>query len=168
MDSYESFCVIFNKKPWPTSTTILEEWEANQIYRSTLPKQVQIKLDIVASYLSALKSYHIHRRLSLKGFDDPRMTFIIKGGKRLFPSKKRNRLPVTKNILEEMTKEEPLTVIDLNVDPAFKLTLVDFMRLGQITYTEAEARLSTFAETKLTRSDISFREGDQYATLRFE
>ncbi len=121
MDSYESFCVVFNKKLWPASTTILEKWAANQIYRSTLPKQGQIKPDMVASYLSTLKSYHIHRRLSLKDFNDPRMTLIIKGGKRLFPSKKGNRLSVTKNILEEITKEEPLTVIDLNIDPAFKV-----------------------------------------------
>ena len=42
------------------------------------------------------------------------------------------------------------------------------MRLDKMTYTEAEAKKSTLAETKLTRSDISFAEGDQYATLRFK
>ena len=42
------------------------------------------------------------------------------------------------------------------------------MRLGEITYTAAEAQKSTFAETKLTRSDFLFAEGDQYATLRLK
>ncbi len=88
---------------------MLEEWAAPRIYGSTLPKQGQIKPDTVLSYLSALKSYHIDRRLSLKGFDDPRMALIIKGGRRLFPSKKRNRLPITKNILEKITEDEPLS-----------------------------------------------------------
>ncbi len=100
---------------------MLEEWAANQIYGSTLSKQGQIKPDTVASYFSALKSYHIDRRLCLKDFDDPQMALIIKGEKRIFPSKKRNCLPVTKNILEEITKEEPLTVTDLNVDTAFNV-----------------------------------------------
>lgn len=40
------------------------------------------------------------------------------------------------------------------------------MRLGEITYTETEAKKPCFAQTKLTRSDISFAEGDQYVTLR--
>ena len=101
--------------------TILEECAANRIYGSTLPRQGQIKSDTVASYLSALKSYHINRQLNLKSFDDPRMALIVKSEKKLFPSKKRNRLPVKKNILEEITKEEPLTVTDLNLNKAFKV-----------------------------------------------
>ncbi len=96
------------------------------------------------------------------------MTLIIKGGKRLFASKGRNGLPVTKNILEEITKEEPLTVTDLNVDAMFKVAWVGFMRLREITYMTAEAKKSTFAETKLTGSDTSFVEGDQYVTLRLK
>ncbi len=35
-------------------------------------------------------------------------------------------------------------------------------------YTAAEAKKTTFAETSLTRSDISFAEGDQYAILRLK
>ncbi len=89
------------------------------------------------------------------------MALIIKGGKRLFPSKKINRLPVTKNILEEITTEEHPTVTDLNVDTAFKVARAGFMRLGEITYTVAEANKLTFAKTKLTRSDISFVVADQ-------
>ena len=147
---------------------MLEEWAANRIFGSILPKQGQIKPDTVASYLSALKSYHIDRQLSLKGFDDPRMALIIKGGKRLFPSKKKNRLPITKDILEKITIEEPLTVNDLNIDTAFKVAWAGFMRLGEITYTIAEAKKASFKDTKLTRSDISFAEGDQYAILRLK
>ena len=79
IDSYESFCIVFNEKPGPASTIILGKWAANRIYGSRLPKQGQIKPDTVASYFSTLKSYHIDRRLSLKGSDDPQMALIIKG-----------------------------------------------------------------------------------------
>ncbi len=67
------------------------------------------------------------------------MALIIKGRKRLFPNKKRNRLPVTKNSLEKITKEEPVMVTDLTFDKVFKVVLAGFMRLGEITYTEAGA-----------------------------
>ncbi len=42
------------------------------------------------------------------------------------------------------------------------------MRIGELTYTVAEARKARFAEAGLTKSDISFTEGDQYAILRFK
>lgn len=96
------------------------------------------------------------------------MTLIIKVGRRLFPSKKRNRLPITKNILEKITEEEPLLVTDLNVDTAFKVAWAGFMRMGELTYAAAEAKKATFAETSLTRLDISFAEKDQYAILHLK
>lgn len=140
--------------------TMLEKWAANRIFGSTPPKQGQIKPNTMASYLSTLKLYHIDRRLSLKGFDDPRMTLIIKGGKRLFPSQKKNQLPITKNILEEITKDEPLTIEDLNIDTTFKVAWAGFMQMGELTYTAAELKKDSFKDTKLTRSDISFAEGN--------
>ena len=73
------------------------------------------------SYLFALKSYYIDRRLSLKSFDNPWMTLIIKDGRRLFSSKKQNRLSITKDILEKITEVEPLSISKLNIDIAFKM-----------------------------------------------
>lgn len=71
INTYVIFCALHNKEPWPVSTTMLEEWAANRIFGNTLLKQGQVKPDKVLSYLSALKSYHIDKRLSLKNFDDP-------------------------------------------------------------------------------------------------
>lgn len=141
-------------------THILEEWAANRIFGSILPKQGQVKLDIVQSYLADLKSYHIDRRMSLQGFDSFRLALIIKRGKRLFPSKKCDRFPITKDILERITKEEPLTVDDLNTNIAFKVAWAGFMRMGKIRYMATEVKKVSFAETKLTRSNISFAESD--------
>ncbi len=94
------------------------------------------------------------------------MALIIKSGKRSFSSKKRNRLPITKEILEKITVEELLLITDLNVYTAFKVAWAGFMRIRKLTYRVAEAKKATFAETGLTRSNISFAEGDQYAILR--
>ncbi len=82
INSYVSFCAVDNEKLWLTETIMLEEWAATRIFRRTLNKKSQIKPDAVMSYLSALKLYHIDRRLSLGNFDDPRIAPIIKDGRR--------------------------------------------------------------------------------------
>ncbi len=168
INSYVSFCGVHNQKLWLAQTIMLEKWAATRIFGSTLPKQGKIKPDAILSYLSALKSCHIDRRLSLGGSDNPPMALIIKGGRRLFPSKKRNRLLITKEILKKITEEELLSIMDLNVDTAFKVAWAGFMRMGELTYTAAEAKKAAFAETSLTRLDISFAVEDQYATLRLK
>ncbi len=157
-----------DKKPCQAQTIILEEWATTRIFGSRLPKQTQIKPDAVLSYFSALKSNHIARRLSLLGFVDPRMVPIIKGGRKPFPSKNRNCLPITKEILEKITEEELLSITDLNVDKAFKVAWAGIMRMMELMYTVVEAKKARLAETGLTRSDISFAEGDQYAILRLK
>ncbi len=119
--SYVSFCKVHNEKPWPAQTIILEEWAATRIFGSTFPKHGQIKPDTALSYLSALKSFHNNRGFSLENFDDPWMALIIKSGRRLFPSKKRNRLPITEDIFEKITEKELFSIAVLNVDTAFKL-----------------------------------------------
>ncbi len=96
------------------------------------------------------------------------MALIIKGGRKLFPSIKQNHLPITKNILQNITKDKPLSVTDLNINTAFKVAWAGFMRMGELTYTAVEAKKATFAETGLIRSDISFAKGDQYAILRLK
>ncbi len=121
INSYVTFCAVQSEKLWQAQMIMLEEWASTRIFGTTLPTQGQIKLVLVLSYLSALKSYHIDSRLSLGDFDDPRMALIIKGGRRLFPSMKRNCLPITKEIPGKITEEELLSITDLNVDTIFKI-----------------------------------------------
>ncbi len=54
------------------------------------------------------------------------------------------------------------------MDTVFKVAWAGFMGMEESTYTAAEAKKATFAETGLTKSDISFAEGDQYAILRLK
>ena len=72
-------------------------------------------------YLLALKSCQIDRHLSLEAFDTPCIALIIKGGKRLFSKQKATHLPITKDILEKITKNEPVDLNELNIDTAFKV-----------------------------------------------
>ncbi len=87
------------------------------------------------------------------------MALIIKSGKRLFPGKQ-NRLQITKYILEKITEAELFSATDLNVNTEFNVAWAGFMRMGELTYMAAEAKKATFVETYLTKSDISFAEGN--------
>lgn len=66
-------------------------------------------------------TYYIDKRLSLTGFDDLCIAFIIKARRRLFPNKKQNPFPITKNILEKIMENELLLIIDFNIDTTFKV-----------------------------------------------
>lgn len=136
----ETFCKPHSLQPWPVTNEILEEWSANHIYGSISPKQGQIKLDTVATYLSGLRSYHINHHLPIEVFNGPRLAWIIKGGSRLFLSSKAKRLPITKDILKKITSTTPKTCEELNIDTAFKVARAGFLRLGEITYTAAELK----------------------------
>ncbi len=46
------------------------------------------------------------------------------------------------------------------MNTAFKVAWASMMRMGELTYTAAEAKKATFAETGITRLDISFAEWD--------
>lgn len=106
----------------------MEKWVAYRIYGSTLPKQGQVKPEAMSSYLFALKSYHIDRHLSLEAFNTPRIALMIKSGKRPFPKQKATRLPITKDILEKITENEPVDLNELNIDTAFKVAWASFLR----------------------------------------
>lgn len=43
-----------------------------------------------------------------------------------------------------------------------------FLSLGGITYTGTELKKASFSRTKVTKSDVSFVEGNQYAILRLK
>ena len=101
-------------------------------------------------------------------FNSPWLQRILKGGHRLFPSAKRQRLPVTKGVLEKITAVVPQCKDDINYDTAFKTAWAGFLRVGEFTCTLQEVKSRAFIKTGLTRSDITFAEGDGYAILRLK
>ena len=168
INSYTLFCASHGTKTWPASEPVLIEWVTGRVFGSAAPKQGQIQPKTVESYLSALKSYHVDRNLSTDVFSSLRIKRILSGARSLFPQIKKERLPITKDILEKITSVVPISIEDLNIDTAFKVAWAGFLRMGEFTYTNAESQARTFANTRLTRSDITFSEGDQHAILRLK
>lgn len=168
INSYTLFCASHGIQAWPASEPILIEWVTGRVFGSVAPKQGQIQPKTVESYLSALKSYHIDRNLPTDAFSSLRIKRILGGARSLFPQIKKERLPITKDILEKITSVVPISIEDHNIDTAFKVAWAGFLRMGEFTYTNAESQARTFADTKLTRSDITFSKGDQHTILRLK
>ena len=166
--SYETFCMLRGWKPWPATIEPITEWAAQRIFGGSSPKQGQVKPDTVASYLSGLRSYHVDHHWPVTVFEDLRLARILQGGRSLFPKVKKDRFPITKEILERITATVPITEDDFNIDAAFKIAWAGFLRLGEITYSPADLKKSSFINLKVTRSDVRFAENDQYAVLRLK
>ena len=166
--SYTMYCAMQKVKPWPALENVLVEWVTGRIFGSPIPRQGQVKPNTMQSYLSALRSYHVNNNLLIQVFSSSRVERILHGARYLFSHIKKKRLPITKDILEKITGATSISIEELNIDTAFKVAWAGFLRMGEFTYTEAEAQLQIFTHTKLTQSDITFSEGDQHAILRLK
>lgn len=89
---------IFNMgaTTWPAIVELLAEWAANRLMGSTITMQRQVKANTVASYLSALRSWHVDDEFSLTPFEAPRLKLLHPGGRSIFPSTKALRVKRSK------------------------------------------------------------------------
>lgn len=85
----------------------------------------------------------------------------------MFSQTQKTRLPITNDILLNITRAKPTSLQNLNIDTAFKVAWAGFLRMGKFTYTKADLKnRKLFSATKLTRSDITFSQDNQYMILR--
>lgn len=103
--------------------------------------------------------------LSLEAFDIPYIVLIIKGEKKLFLKQKTIRLPITKNVLEKITKNKPVELNKLNINTAFKIAWVGFLCLEEIIYTDTKLKKTSFLDIKVTRFNVLSFKKNQYTVL---
>lgn len=131
---------------------------------SSIARQGQVQPSKVASYLSAIRSWHIDHKYSLAFFETLRMKLLLQGRKSLFAATKAIRLSITQDILFTITTSSLLRIHDLNIDKAFKLAWANFMRLRELTYTERDKESTSFKDLHVMCFNITFSESDRYAT----
>ena len=131
--SYETFCALGGiQVQWSAKEYTLGELITGRLFGSTSTKQGQIKPKTVEVYLAWLQR-------------------IVKGGHRLFPGIKRQRLPITKDTLNRFTANVPSTADELNYDAAFKTAWAGFLRVGEFTHTQQALKRPSFVQTGLIR-----------------
>lgn len=150
ISSYILFCAIRGIKAWPASESVLVEWISARVFGSAMAKQNRITANTIQSYLSALKSYHIDHHIPTQAFSSPRINRMLRGARFLYPHNKKERLPITKEILTNITSITPISIEEISIWIQRSKSLgLGFLRLGEITYTDAEAQAPIFVEYKV-------------------
>jgi hypothetical protein len=154
--------------PYPASSIALAEWATLRAHGSLTENK--LAPDTIQSYLSAIRSIHIDRHLSLAVFEDEWLQRIIAGIRRATPyTEKKKAAPITPDILEKLCLpwDSSIRIDDINLDTAWKVAFAGFLRSGEFTYDDRADKF-TLELTKLTRSDVTFGEGDEHVRLRLK
>jgi hypothetical protein len=69
----------------------------------------------------------------------------------LFPSTKKTKLPIMKDILDKIITLRPYKA-DVNIDTAFTMAFIGFLYIGEITYLNRKAK--DFSTIKALYSDV--------------
>lgn len=151
---------------WPATEQTLALWISIRAFGSSDHRQEQVKPDTFQSYLAALRSHHVDRRMPTDAFKSPLVARMVRGVRNLFPSSRRERLPIGPDVLRAITPS-PVFRDDINVNAAFKLAFAGFLRMGKFTHTKQRAADSqAFASANLIRSDV--RLARNHATVRLK
>lgn len=120
-------------------------------------------------YLAGIRSFQVDMgatRNKLEVFHHPTLERIIRGIRRLYGKPDvRERLPITKAILEKMLATlDTETQKGATFHAAFCLAFAGFLRMGKFTWCEADQR-EEFRQWHLTRASITFKEDRLHVQL---
>ena len=150
--SWETFCALQSVEAYPIQEPHLAEWMAKRTFGSSQMRQVSPST--LSTYLSALRSRHVDLGHSTEVFEGPYIKRLLAGARSLFPQRKKEKLPITRDILAQIVTGGK-SHDDLNIDAAFTLAFAGFLRMGEITHTATELKSKAFCQTKATRADIT-------------
>lgn len=164
---YELFCIQYfpDSPAWPVTEIKLAAWIA---FKLDGPLSQRIKGSTASIYLSALRSYHVDRFWAAPDqvFSSPTIKRMISGSIDLYGNLKKDRLPITFDILTQVTASRPTNPRDFNLRACYLVAFAGFMRLGEITYNSTDQPGSArFTQTKVTRGSIKFSPNYDHARL---
>jgi hypothetical protein len=164
-NSWEAFCALQSVQPYPAQQPHLGEWIARRAFGT--PNMRQVSPSTLSNYVSALRSKHVDFGYPTTVFNDPFLKRLLAGARSLFPQKKKEKLPITRDILAKIVTGGR-SKQDINVDAAFTVAFAGFLRMGEISYTAAELRSKAFIHTKATRGDVSIAKDQSSMVLHLK
>ena len=169
--SYEYYCSYYNISPWPAQEHTLAEWASARAEGSSqIHFQGKVKAKTIFAMMSALRSVHIDRHLSIKPFNSEWLKRILAGISRCQPDDNIKKAePISLSTLQDVTNTGDKSIDELNFNTACKVTFAGFLCSGEFMYSASDLKDGhTFTNTKLTRNDIHFSEDGKYAVLRLK
>jgi len=109
-------------------TVTITDWIATDLAKS-------LKSATIKGYVNALRSHHIENGLTVAAFTDARIDLIIRGGKRIYgEGERRNRQPLTDDILLRILPRIPNNHDGVNIRAALCIGFAGFLRSGEFTW----------------------------------
>jgi integrase len=106
------------------------------------------------AYISALRSLHLRNNHDTSAFDDPRVSLILEGGKKVFgEGTRRIRLPLTSDILARIIPRVSNDKDGLNLKAALCVAFAGFLRSGEFTW---ETWGPSSSRSHLARKHVKF------------
>jgi hypothetical protein len=163
VSQWERYAANYSIAAWPVTTALLEQW----IVDRTVGSSNRIQATTMESYLQALRSHHIDKRLSTAVFDTAIIKRLLRGAKSLHPSLRRERRPILPPMLAQLLQQGNLSKDDYNNNVALSLAFAAFLRLGEITYGRKE-NLTSGIFIGITRADVCISAIHDHLILRIK
>ena len=160
--SYVTYCRIsMNATPFPATIQTLSSWIAMLGEHKIQPKTIK-------AYLAGVRSSQIDTGFEdLETFHHPVLNRIIAGIKRKNgEADKKERMPITKNILLRLVKRLDLADnAQATLHAAYCLAFAGFLRAGEFTYTIRDLTDPSFESWHLTRKSVHLEADKLFLSL---
>jgi len=121
------------------------------VFGIAAPLISRVKPETLSNYIFTIRSHYIDLGYLIAAFKDYTIKRALAGAILLFPSTKKTKLPIIKDILDKIITFRPYKA-DANVDAAFMIAFAGFLRIGEITYLNRKAK--DFSTTRALYSDV--------------
>jgi integrase len=146
ISQWEQYAAMRGSRPWPVQESLLQQYVVDRATGTEATSQ--ISATTIEGYLSAMRSHEVDLRLPPSALS-PVVKRLLRGVKSLQPATHKDRLPILPDILQSILTIDPQTTDDFTINAALTIAFAGFLRLGEITHTNAS---KSFA---VTRSDIT-------------
>jgi hypothetical protein len=163
--SWEGYCDLHGVEKYPAPLYHLGEWITQRIFGISSPGMSRIN-PTARAYVSAIRSHHVDANYDTSVFNNPIIKRNLDGATSINPSTTAERLPITKDILNQLLTPDAKSVKDLSFNAAATTAFAGFLRLGEITYSKSQKDSCAFTRTKCTRNDVTLAK--DHMTLRLK
>jgi hypothetical protein len=111
----------------------------------------RVKLETLSNYVSVIRSRYIDLGYLIAAFKDYTIKRALAGAILLFPSTKKTKLLIIKDILDKIITFRPYKA-DINIDAAFIMAFAGFLYIGEIIYLNRKAK--DFSTIRALYSDV--------------
>jgi hypothetical protein len=109
------------------------------VFGTAAPLIGRVKLETLSNYISVIQSRYIDLGHLITAFKDYTIKRALAGAILLFPSTKKTKLLIIKDILDKIITFRPCKA-DANVDTAFIMVFTGFLYIGEIIYLNRKAK----------------------------